>query len=744
LNPNGWGTAFRVTPEGTFNTLVFFNQTNGFAPQGGLTPGNDGNLYGTAAGGGRNDVGIVFRLTTNGILTTFYSFAGPHAEPHGGLTLGSDGNYYGTTYYGGMINAQNPNGFGTVYKLTPDGAFTNLAVFNGTNGANPEATLTHGADGNLYGTTFEGGDSSLGTIFKVTTSGTLTSLFSFGGTNGGNPRAELLLGDDGNLYGTSAYGATGGVGTVFRIETNGAVTMLVSLSSSSFQPWGGLTLGGDGRLYGTSYVGGVTNSTYTLGRGTVCTLSGPPVTIMPRSDVQTAGSNIACYAVLSGFGPPPFSFQWFLNGAPIGGATTSTLTLASFSVNNAGRYSVVVSNNSGSATASRIFRLRNSPVVLVDGIDVGGGPAVRIAAAQISMFSAFGSSAHIYYTLDGGTPSYLSSAYEGPFQISKDTIIRAVAYDPAYLSAVEAAPITIVLAPVYRLDASTGGGGTIAVSPPPYSGADRWISNTLLTLTTMPSSGWSFLGWLGDATGQGPTAQLTINHDLAVQGIFGTTVVSNVLGAGTLSLGPGPAPYPFGTSLQVSAVPNAGNYLAGWAGTVAGSNNPSVLVVTNPNPVITALFGPLGGGQCALTVLRQGEGNITIRPYTNRYTVGTTVSLTAAPAPGQTFVGWSGGTNSLLNPLSFTLTQSEVLTGSFSSVPTMSAAPPLNRMTDKGFLFSVLGELGSVDEIFGSPDLVNWTSFGLFTNTLGTLQILDIGGVSNTAHFYRAATRNPP
>src|ERR1039458_2844100 len=101
---------------------------------------------------------------------------------------------------------------------------TTLYSFAGgkTSGANPwYVTLEQGTNGQLYGTTYNGGSKGLGTFFEITTSGTLTLLHSFAGgvTDGENPTGGLTLGTDGNFYGTTQMGGTNSQGTVFKMTT---------------------------------------------------------------------------------------------------------------------------------------------------------------------------------------------------------------------------------------------------------------------------------------------------------------------------------------------------------------------------------------------------------------------------------------------------------------------------------------------------------------------------------------------
>ena len=225
----------------------------------GLVQGADGNFYGTMHQAGSSGNGAVFRVTPNGAFTNLVCFNGTNGmDPKSRLTLGTDGNFYGVTQSGGTNNA------GTVFQLTPSGTLTTLVQFNNSNGASPFGELVQGTDGNFYGTTQSGGAGNYGTVFQVTSSGVLTMLASFTGANSSFPTGKLLQWADGNYYGTTFTGGRFGFGTVFRVTTNGALTTLVSFNGiNGFGPQAGLTLGGDGNFYGTT-VGGGTNGFGTI------------------------------------------------------------------------------------------------------------------------------------------------------------------------------------------------------------------------------------------------------------------------------------------------------------------------------------------------------------------------------------------------------------------------------------------------------------------------------------------------
>ena len=120
-----------------------------------------------------------------------------------------------------------------VFKTTTNGVLTPLASFNGNNGEYPIGALIPSGDGAFYGSTFLGGtNDGSGTVYKITTNGVLTSLISFSTTNGAYPKAGLALGGDGNIYGTTYYGGNFDYGTVFKITLPG-VPVLRNLSVSN-------------------------------------------------------------------------------------------------------------------------------------------------------------------------------------------------------------------------------------------------------------------------------------------------------------------------------------------------------------------------------------------------------------------------------------------------------------------------------------------------------------------------------
>jgi uncharacterized repeat protein (TIGR03803 family) len=251
------GTIFKVTAAGTETVLYRFTGDNGDGfPQAGVVRDSSGNLYGTTQNGGPSNAGTVFKVDPTGKKTVLYSFTGSTdgGYPMAGVVLDANGDLYGTTYEGGSAFA------GTVFKVDPTGKETVLYGFTGsTDGGSPQAGVIRDSHGNLYGTTYYGGNQGAGTVFKVNKVGQETVLHNFtSGKDGGLPLGGSLVRDSaGNLYGTTPQGGSNDFGVVFKIDTKGNQTVLHTFSGSDGKiPYGTLLLDKAGNLYGTTYEGG--------------------------------------------------------------------------------------------------------------------------------------------------------------------------------------------------------------------------------------------------------------------------------------------------------------------------------------------------------------------------------------------------------------------------------------------------------------------------------------------------------
>jgi uncharacterized repeat protein (TIGR03803 family) len=254
----GTGAVVHLTPPSQSNhvwppaILYVFGQTAGDLsfPSGPLIVGAKGELYGAALSGGAHNAGGIYRLTppanTGGQWTEdiIWSFggAGDGAYPAGDLLLGADKDIYGTTQSGGSGEIS-----GTVFQLAPPASGQTvwheavLYSFAGNSGgkhdgATPVAGLFRDHDGNLFGTTRDGGANFDGTIYKLTkpaagaTAWQETILWNFtGGDDGAVPLGKLVPDTKGHLFGTTSLGGQAGAaadnelqlgrgyGTVFQL-----------------------------------------------------------------------------------------------------------------------------------------------------------------------------------------------------------------------------------------------------------------------------------------------------------------------------------------------------------------------------------------------------------------------------------------------------------------------------------------------------------------------------------------------
>lgn len=334
----GFGTLYELKPPaapgGTWTETVLHSFTgpggDGAYPYAPPAIAPSGGLFGTTDGGGAFSAGTAFEWTASAemVLHSFGSAKGDGAGPIAALTAGPGGVFYGTTSGGGSAPG------GTVFELIPPaagGAWTETVLYsfgsqNG-DGRYPNAGLTAGANGTLYGTTQSGGAANHGTVFQLTPPAspggawTESVLYSFsGGSDGGHPLAGVTPGKGGVLYGTASSGGTALNGAVFELMPPAAAggpwteTVLYSFTGQSGDgtaPYGGVALGSNGGLYGSTFSGG----TY-LAQGTLFELE-------PPASAGGAWTEIVLHRFTgkSGDGANPYAGLVFQNGMFYGTTT---------------------------------------------------------------------------------------------------------------------------------------------------------------------------------------------------------------------------------------------------------------------------------------------------------------------------------------------------------------------------------------------------------------------------------------
>ncbi|MGM9486929.1 choice-of-anchor tandem repeat GloVer-containing protein [Ideonella sp. YS5] len=227
----GKGTVYRKKPDGHCKVLHDFDATGAQWPMSwpGLIEEGHGRLWGVHFFGGEFGAGIIFRINHPGEFELVHTFTGGRggANPLGSLILTSDGCFYGTTWQGGLYD------HGTVFRLKPGGGFKVIHSFRGgeSHPSHPAGALLEGRDGFLYGTTYHGGDHSdgsdygKGTIFKMDLTGKMAMVHKWTGP-ARNPTGGLIQTRDGQIFGTTFVGGETASGTLFRLTEQGRVEWL--------------------------------------------------------------------------------------------------------------------------------------------------------------------------------------------------------------------------------------------------------------------------------------------------------------------------------------------------------------------------------------------------------------------------------------------------------------------------------------------------------------------------------------
>lgn len=456
---------------------------------------------------------------------------------------------------------------------------------------------------------------------------------------------------------------------------------------------------------------------------------GPPaIEASPVSQTVHAGSSVTFSVGTAGC---PLTYQWLFNDDVIPGATNAVLTLTNVQPDQYGYYSVSVTNSFGYAVSSNAFLKVVVIDVRINGQAITNGQYIAGDPASVQLVNAY-ANGDVFYSLDGTQPSAGSTLYTGPFSVATNAVLQAVGYNSNFLESGYSDSVAIYILPKYQLSITPSGGGAVSISP----NTGFFLSNAVATVVATPLSGWTFLEWLGDTTGFDGTNEIIMDRNKSIGALFGTSL-SNTTSGGAVVFNPAGGFYPYGTSVQVTALPQTGKYFVLWGGNANGSVNPLNFVVTGANQIVSALFAPLNQGKVALCTVAAGDGQVGTMPQANFYTNGQSVTVTATPGTGKVFLGWSGNASGNQNPLVITLNQSETIYANFSTNSSLSVHLGPAGLVD-GLELDATGEYGVVYKLQSSTNLTDWTTDVTYTNVFGTLHFIDYGVTNFSRQFYRS------
>ncbi len=284
-----------------------------------------------------------------------------------------------------------------------------------------------------------------------------------------------------------------------------------------------------------------------------------------------------------------------------------------------------------------------------------------------------------------------------------------------------------------------GACGKNAINNQPFT-IGLFPANAVVAIKALPMPSYSFLYWLGDTSGSTPIVNVSMERDKTIHAVFGTTLGTTIVGNGQILLDPPGGVYPNGTVVRLTGVPQPGNYFGFWGNAATGNTNPLYYTITSANPTVSSIFGATPSGQAALTVLINGQGQVSANPRANAYATNQSVTLTAVSDSGQSFLNWSGDASGTQNPLNISMTQSKVITANFTSEPLLRVdRAGLEGLTPAGFRLTVVSDPPSVHQILGSTNLSLWEFLGTVTNNFGEAQFTDGGATNRPFRFYKAA-----
>ena len=200
--------------------------------------------------------------------------------------------------------------------------------------------------------------------------------------------------------------------------------------------------------------------------------------------------------------------------------------------------------------------------------------------------------------------------------------------------------------------------GTVSKNPD----QSTYGHGTTVELTATPNTGYNFVNWSGDASGSANPLTITMdgNKNITANFDINTYTLTTSATNGTINRNPDQASYAYGTSVQLTAVPNTGYHFVSWSGHAGGSENP-LTITMDGDKNITANFAI---NTYTLTT-NATNGTVSKNPNQTTYNHGTTVQLTATPNSGYRFANWSGDVSGSANPITVTMDNNKNVTANF-------------------------------------------------------------------------------
>jgi len=338
-------------------------------------------------------------------------------------------------------------------------------------------------------------------------------------------------------------------------------------------------------------------------------------------------------------GTPPYSYRWYLDGAAVGGATSSSWA---FTPTSTGSYLVHlnVTDSLGKEAKSNVAQVTVNSALSV---------SIQPASSVITL----GESVEFTSTVTGGTLSYAYKWYLDDLEVSGATSpswiftptstgyyqVCLKVTDGASAAALSNEAEVTVNPKTYNLTITTTAGGTTNPAP----GTHNYNDGTNVDVTAIPDADYHFVYWELNGSNVGSDNPITVlmNNNYQLKAYFAlityTLTITSTTG-GTTDPTPGTYTYPSSSYADVTALPSANYFLDHWVldGSPAGSANP-ISVLMNSNRTLHAVFSLIN---YTLTITASTGGITNPAPSAYVYASGSSVPVTAIPDANYKFVKW--------------------------------------------------------------------------------------------------------